>query len=276
MDDKENPAPQAEESADIEKLLEEKERIEKLMQDKFTRVLSVMFTDLKGSTAIAESEGDMAARMLLKQVGDILQPAIRDNGGTLVKTIGDGSLSYFNEPASALRAAIVIQKGIDALNMQKTFKTPVLLRVGIHTGKCIQEKGDIYGDTVNTASRFESTANAGEICISEETYNMLPTSGEFRCRYARTTQLKGKKEPAKVYKVYWNPLEVESDEPKPAAEKKKGWGIPLWLRIVLIALVPFIVTVAFMQSGRFIGTGVHKGEAKRSIEHSVTEPARRE
>ena len=120
---------------DIEAFLEQRAHLEAMMDKKFTRVLTVMFTDLKGSTTIAETEGDMVSRMLVKRQNDILLPAIKDNNGVFVKSIGDGTLSHFENAQDAVRAAVRIQKGMDELNMSKTFRTPVLMRIGMHTGK---------------------------------------------------------------------------------------------------------------------------------------------
>ena len=89
-------------------MLERREQLERAMKEKFQRVLTVMFTDLKGSTAMAEAAGDLVVRAMLKQYHDLCAEAIRANGGTLVKTIGDGSLSHFVDAQAACRSAAAI------------------------------------------------------------------------------------------------------------------------------------------------------------------------
>ncbi|KKK61506.1 hypothetical protein LCGC14_3013640, partial [marine sediment metagenome] len=190
-------------SMDLEKLLEQKERLENMMKDKFTRTVSVMFTDLSGSTALAEREGDMATRAMIRDHNKIVFPAIETNGGVLVKSMGDGTLSYFDDTQGALRASVEIQKGFKDYNTKKSMKSAVLIRVGIHTGNAIIEKHDIFGDVVNTASRFESSANPSETYISEATFEALSDKDETTCRYIKDISLKGKSEPFKCYKVYW-------------------------------------------------------------------------
>ena len=91
----------------------------------------------------------------------------------------------------------------------------LLARIGIHTGECILEKNDIFGDVVNTASRFESSANPGEILISEDTYNALSDKSEFYARFDREVTLKGKSMPFNAYIVFWDPKEVERDRNRP-------------------------------------------------------------
>ncbi|MEE8483965.1 MAG: adenylate/guanylate cyclase domain-containing protein [Nitrospinota bacterium] len=200
---------------DLEELLEKKEKLDQLLEKKFKKVITVMFTDLKGSTAIAEREGDVAVRMLLKRHNDILFPIIKDNSGVLVKTMGDGTMSYFENTGDAVRSAVNIQKGIEEYNGREETVIPIHMRIGMHTGKGIVEKHDIFGDVVNVASRFESLAEVGEIYLSEHTYETLEDKEKIFCRFIKTSELKGKKDAFKIYKAYWKEDEIEqakSDE----------------------------------------------------------------
>lgn len=251
---------------DIESFLAQQEKLQSLIKSKFTRVLTVMFTDLKGSTAIAEMQGDLVSRTLIKEQNAFLLPAIEDNHGVFIKSIGDGTLSRFEHAQDAVRAAVRIQQGMDRLNMSGMFKTPVLMRVGIHTGECILEKDDIFGDTVNTASRFESSAGAGEIYLSEDTYNAMTDKAEIYCRFVKKVELKGKKEPYSAYKAFWNPLEVEEDklqgQAQPAVEPTSRFKLAL-----LIAIPLLIVLALAMRQPIMLAMGFT--EPVRTIEHSV-------
>jgi class 3 adenylate cyclase len=262
-------APAAEDVQDIEKYLEQRAQMDSVFADKFTRVLTVVFTDLKGSTTIAETEGDLVSRLLIKEHNEIVFPAIKENDGVFIKSIGDGTLSYFESAQQAVRAAVRIQKGMDALNMSGKFKIPVLMRIGMHTGKCIVEKSDIFGDTVNTASRFESNANPGEIFLSEETYNALEDKAEIYCHFAKQVTLKGKKEPYNAYKAFWNPLEIEKDKQQPAqpvdAASRPRNGMK---RIVLWSLTSLAIVLLLIASARYFG-GVTTLEARRTIDHQI-------
>lgn len=239
---------------DIEQLLDEKAKLDALFADKFTRFITVMFTDLKGSTTIAENEGDMVSRMLIKAQNEILIPAIRENHGIFVKSIGDGSLSYFESALDAVRAAARIQKEMDALNMSHQFKFPVLMRIGMHSGKCVVEEHDIYGDVVNTASRFESAADGGGILMSEDTYNALSDKSEIYCRFVKQVTLKGKKDPFNAYKAFWNPREVELDK-QGNTNGKQTAAIParphgrklLWLLVVGAAILLLVIAANFFR-----------------------------
>ena len=258
------------EDISLDKFLEEREKLDALFADKFTRFITVMFTDLKGSTTIAENEGDMVSRMLIKHQNDIILPAVKKNNGVFVKSIGDGTLSYFENALDAVRAAVHIQQGIDALNMAKTFKFPVVVRIGMHSGKCVVEENDIAGDVVNTASRFESAADGGGILMSEDTYNALSDKSEIYCRFDKQVALKGKKEPYNAYKAFWNPREIELD-------KKQGAQTPAaasastskWKLAVLIA-IPILV-VLILTLWQPVASRLSAKDNVRSIEHSVNE-----
>lgn len=259
--------------SELEDYLAEREKLDAVFNEKFTKVLTVVFTDLKGSTTIAETEGDLVSRMLIKSQNDLLLPAIHENHGVFIKSIGDGTLSYFENALDAVRAAVRIQRGMDALNMSKKFKTPVLMRIGMHTGKCIVEQSDIAGDVVNTASRFESAATAGDIYLSEDTYNALSDKSEIYCRFVKQVTLKGKKDAYNAYKAFWNPKEIELDQqaqtqgsaPATSAHPTRSSGIRLvWPVLALFGIV-LALTLGFKMSGPGQST-----ENKRTIHEAIT------
>jgi adenylate cyclase len=249
---------------DIGKLLEKRDQLERAVKEKFQRVLSVMFTDLKGSTAIAEASGDIAVRAMLKQYHDLCAESIKDHGGTFVKTIGDGSLSHFVDAASACRAAAAIQRGMEAINLSKKYQTLLLARIGIHTGECILEKNDVFGDVVNTASRFEAAARPGEILVSEETYNGLSDKAEFYARFDRDVTLKGKSMPFRAYIIFWDAKEIERDRARPVAAVKAAtpfWKLGLWVGVPVLVVLAVAV---YITAGGKLG-----GDDTRSINYSV-------
>ena len=123
--------------------------------------------------------------------------------------------------------------------MEKKHPIPILMRIGIHLGQGIVEKNDIFGDVVNVASRIEGQANPGEIYMSEEAYLSLSDKGEIYCAFARETMLKGKKEPMRLYKAFWNPVEIDKDSALrkhgPAAEPEKKMSLRAKIMIGAVA-----------------------------------------
>ena len=232
--------------SDLDKIIQERERLDGLFKEKFTRTIAVMFTDLKGSTSLAESQGDFAVRAMLKQHNDIVIPAVKKHKGVLVKTMGDGTMSYFESAQEALRAGAEIQRGMDAFNLQKTLPIPILMRVGIHVGLGIVEQKDIFGDVVNVASRIEGQANPGEVYLSGEAYLALSDRTEIHCGFVREAVLKGKKEPYKLYKAFWNPNEADKAVAKTAApERAEPRGIPLAAKLLVLAALALLAALAY-------------------------------
>lgn len=249
---------------DVDKLIAEREKLETLFQEKFTKRISVMFTDLKGSTAISDIQGDLAGRTLIKQHNSIVLPIIKKRG-TLVKTMGDGTMSYFKNAQDAVLAAVEIQSSIDEHNTVKKPKVPILLRAGIHTGTGIVEKDDIFGDVVNVAARFEQVGSPGEISISEETYNSMTDKTAVYCRFTRTTTLKGKKDAYKIYKVFWNKEEIEADKSGAytTIEEVKTEGISLMAKAIILFAIFIVIGFFVLKTTGMLKTMIEK----RTIHH---------
>ena len=190
-----------EKKSDIEKILEERLKLDKVLQSEFSKQVTVMFTDIKGSTSFYERRGDIAGRVMVHRHNSIVLPAIKDNKGTLLKTIGDATMSLFHDPADAVMSAQQIQVKLREDNEGKPEKEQIHVRVGLNYGTGLVEDNDVYGDVVNVASRVESLADADQILITGDLYKKVRNNDEFIFRYVETTKVKGKKEPFKVYRI---------------------------------------------------------------------------
>lgn len=272
--------------SDIEKLIEQREYLENLLKEKFTKRMTVMFTDLKGSTSIADAEGDIASRTIMKQHNDVLFPIIKKYDGVLVKTMGDGTLSYFEDAQKAVLAAVEAQIGFDRYNVEKKTKTLLLVSIGLHTGEGVVEENDIFGDVVNVASRIESASNPGEIYLSEDTYNALADKSEIYIRFIKSTTLKGKKGEHRLYKAFWDEKEIELDkfgakEEEVAAKKRFPFvkvsmavSIPFMITYLLmlggVVPNPFITSTASKTERRSLSSDISEEGVKKALEHPVT------
>lgn len=257
---------------DAEALLAQRKKIEETFKDKFVRTVTVMFTDLKGSTSITEEQGDLATRELLKTHNDMLFPLIEKHGGHLVKTMGDGTMSYFEDAQNAALTALDFQKEIFEYNRKEKPKVPIQVRIGINTGEGIVEKDDVYGDVVNVASRFESIADAGEVYLSKSCYDALSDPHAFYCRMIRKAHLKGKKEDVDVYKAFWMDSEIQEDQAQVqsaqtgSAAGRRGMHsyarIGLWLAL-LVGIVFGVMQITHLTEGN------SSKVEKRSTTHSL-------
>jgi class 3 adenylate cyclase len=129
--------------------------------------LTVLFTDLRGSTQLYREIGDAPAFGCVMNHFDVLRSAIAEEDGAMVKTIGDAVMAVFRRPAGALRAFLAAQQ---VLASPAEGKRPLLLKVGIHTGPCIavtlNGRLDYFGCTVNMAARLEGMSSGGDVVIS--------------------------------------------------------------------------------------------------------------
>ncbi|HEY0384871.1 MAG TPA: DUF5939 domain-containing protein, partial [Pyrinomonadaceae bacterium] len=133
--------------------------------------LTVLFTDLKGSTQLYREIGDAPAFGTVMNHFDVLRASIAEEDGALVKTIGDAVMAVFRRPAGALRS---ILKAQGRLSQPPPGMRPLLLKVGIHYGPCIavtlNGRLDYFGCTVNMAARLEGLSSGGDVVVSSAVY----------------------------------------------------------------------------------------------------------
>jgi class 3 adenylate cyclase len=135
--------------------------------------ITLLFTDLKGSTELYERIGDLNAFSLVQRHFERLLDVTVRNNGAIIKTIGDAIMASFLQPADAVRAALAMRKEIAAFNAEQADRA-LILKIGIHTGPAIavtlNERLDYFGQNVNIAARIQGIADAGEICLSEDVH----------------------------------------------------------------------------------------------------------
>jgi class 3 adenylate cyclase len=170
----------------------------------FRRCLVVMFSDIQGSTAYFEKYGDAAGLFMVRQCNDIIRGFVEKYGGTLVKTIGDGSMATFPETKSAVQAAIEIQETLKRSKSASSVSNQIEVRIGIHEGIGIVSTNDVFGDVVNVAARVESTAKPRQILLSEEAYAQVREFAASPIQKLGSFKLKGKSEERMLYEVSWD------------------------------------------------------------------------
>ncbi len=133
--------------------------------------VTLMFTDLKGSTAFYERVGDAAAYRVVREHFAYLARIVRRHDGAIVKTIGDAVMAAFADPADGVRAAREIQRGIESFNRESGGEA-VVIKMGLHAGPCIavtlNDRLDYFGSTVNMAARLQGESRGGDIVLSDE------------------------------------------------------------------------------------------------------------
>ncbi|MGD0724940.1 MAG: DUF5939 domain-containing protein [Spirochaetia bacterium] len=170
------------------------------------RDITILFTDLKGSTALYERIGDLQAFSLVHQHFERLGTVINECSGAFVKTIGDAVMASFLNPVDAVKAALEMNKEIARFNRAFT-RRDLILKIGIHKGACIavtlNDRLDYFGQTVNTASRVQGLAGSEEVYITEEVFTFPGVKALLRGYkvFAGRAKLKGIQEQIQVYKI---------------------------------------------------------------------------
>jgi class 3 adenylate cyclase len=249
-----------EEERDISKLLEERVKLDSLLYEKFCKKITVMFTDIKGSTLFYETHGDIDGRIMVHRHNEIVLPFIEKNSGILLKTIGDATMSFFEKPEEGLHAAVQILQALTDYNCKRPVKEQIHVRIGLNYGTGIVEHNDIYGDIVNVASRVESIADAGEIIVTEDLYKAVRSNDEFIFRFFKKVAVKGKNEPIRAYRLIWQPEEVylgKLRKPPAISVKKEG----------------FFMLEASVSNARLKVSGVEKSEGEERAVKSYDEMA---
>lgn len=178
-------------------------------------IVTVLFSDLKGFTSMSEKLSPAEVVEVLNAVFARLTDAVFRQQGTLDKFMGDGMLAFFgaplrltDHPLRAVRAAWEMLISVDDFNRSRPGADPIGIRIGINTGEAIvgdigsltRKDYTVIGDTVNVASRLESSvAGTNQIAIGPQTYEAV--RHEFTCEPLEPIRLKGKTELVQPYRV---------------------------------------------------------------------------
>ncbi len=164
--------------------------------------VTILFTDIEGSTALAQRLGDKAYHALLAEHNCILREQVAGHGGHEVKSMGDGFMVAFASAARALSCAVAIQKAFAAHN-QEHAEEPIAVRIGLNTGESIEEAGDYFGTAVTLAARIANRAQGGQVLVSEVVRTVGGSLAGVEFRDAGRKQLKGIKGRQRVFEVVW-------------------------------------------------------------------------
>jgi adenylate cyclase len=134
--------------------------------------LTIVFTDLSEFSDWALEAGDEQALELLRDVGQAIEPPVEDNGGRVVKRLGDGMMAVFEDPKAALDAVLAGRENMGSIECDGYEPK---LRAGLHIGKPRKIGGDYLGVDVNIAARLAENAGPGEVLVSERVLEKLDT-----------------------------------------------------------------------------------------------------
>jgi class 3 adenylate cyclase len=170
--------------------------------------MTFLFTDLKGSTALYDEVGDIAAFDLVRAHFARLLEIVARQGGAVVKTIGDAVMATFPEAESAVAAALQMRRAMEQLNEERG-RDDLLLNIGLHEGPCLavmlDERQDYFGQTVNVAARVQDLAQStaifttGQVLRSPGVSEVLGAQGLSPVPHEAT--LRGIRSPVELWQI---------------------------------------------------------------------------
>ncbi len=177
------------------------------------KTVTVVFCDLAESTALGERLDPEALRGVMSRYFGLAKEAVHRHGGTVEKFIGDAVMAVFGLPVlheddalRAVRAAAELKDGLQELStdLERTWGTPLRVRVGVNTGEVVAGEGEgnqvlVTGDPVNTAARLQQAAGPGEVLMGEATHRLV--AGAVRATPVPRLSLKGKREGVGAWRV---------------------------------------------------------------------------
>ena len=163
--------------------------------------VTVLFTDIVGSTEMTQMLGDDGAQQVLRTHNQIVRDCLDAYGGTEVKHTGDGIMAYFSTTSTGVEASIVIQLLIVEHN-EINPDLPLQIKLGLNTGEPIAEDNDLYGATVQLAARIVDKATAGQI-LASETVRGICNGKPFIFRENGCVSIKGFRHDIPLYEIVW-------------------------------------------------------------------------
>ncbi len=176
--------------------------------------VTVLFTDVEGSTALANLRGDEAAQDILRAQRELVRERLKEHGGYEVKGTGDGFMVAFASAKRAVGCATAIQRSIHARNLRVSPQGQARVRIGINAGEVIREEQDLFGATVNAAARIAAKAAGSQILVSDTVKSLLGSSKDVRFVDRGRFRLKGFEERWHLHELVW---QEEEDRVRPPA-----------------------------------------------------------
>jgi class 3 adenylate cyclase/tetratricopeptide (TPR) repeat protein len=165
--------------------------------------VTIMFTDIEGSTALRTSLGDAETDALFRQHDELVRTEIEDHRGQDQKAaLGDGFLAVFVSTRRALACAIAIQRGLDSFNLNRA-GPPLRVRIGLNTGEVASQDGQLSGEAVHAAARVCAEGSGGQILVSDVTRQLGGTIPDVTFHDTGEHQLKGFPHPWRLWEVVW-------------------------------------------------------------------------
>jgi len=162
--------------------------------------VTIMFTDMEGSTNLLSTRGFTESHEIMKAYESIIDEKVAEHAGRRIKGLGDGLMVSFGSSRHGVECALEIQKAIAEYSRQNP-ERKIRIRIGLNTGEVVEEGGDIFGAAVNVAARVAGKAKGGEILVSDVVRALVGPLAEIKFDYKGAYKLKGFPDRWRIHKV---------------------------------------------------------------------------
>lgn len=184
--------------------------------------VTILFSDLVGSTEAMELLGDEEAVSATMTAIRTMRQVTADHRGEVVKTMGDGILAAFDSALDAVTSAVSIQQAVSEGQRELDVAAQMPLRIGIHAGEPIRAEGDYFGMPVAMASRICGVADAGQIVISDTVRGLVGRRGRFVLRDLGERAFGRARSRVRLWEVVWNAERASRQASAEAAEHERA------------------------------------------------------
>lgn len=171
------------------------------MQGPSIRECAILFADIAGSTSLYETLGDEAAKTHVTRLQEEIAAIAVEAGARVQEIVGDEVMLCFGQASDGAACALAIQRNLKTLARNADVKLEV--RIGLHWGQAIVERGRMFGDMINVAARVAAIAQGGQIITTQTVVDRLPEALARIARPFDVAPVKGKREPLLVYDLPW-------------------------------------------------------------------------
>ena len=182
--------------------------------------VTVLFTDMVGSTALASSLDPADADRLRQEHFAVLRQALAAHEGSEVKNLGDGLMAVFGGSSAAIACGVAMQQAVEAANRRSPHSLG--LRVGLSGGEVTVEDDDFFGDPVIEAARVCALCDGGQILLTDAVRFMAGRRSAHELRSVGERELKGLPDPVALFEVTWVPMSAVTGVPLPVRLEPEG------------------------------------------------------
>ena len=246
---------------DVDQLLKARSEIDEELRRHQTK-LTVLFTDVVGSTTYFDQFGDTAGLLLLHRHDSLVIGAVEEFEGIVVKTIGDSVMAEFADTLSAVQAAIAIQVRLLQQNQGRPKEEQLHIRIGVHSGIGFRRGNDLFGDAVNVAARITKHAGQAQILVSQSVRQELAPANIY-CAALGKINLEGKAEAEELYEIIWTDQpsyqSLRSSATPPSAPIPATKNSPAWISVrtsAIMAALSHVSNAAWIAAAVLLVTGL--------------------